>query len=259
MPPSTIMGLPVMKLARSDSMKTPAWAISSAFAMRLIGCRPATKSMKSWLPSPPAGVTVPPGKQCIDANALCGVISRQGLHKANQPSLGRCVGTHARQAAIAEANKGRREHDRAAAPSQQRGNLRLGSKKGARQVHRDYCVPIVEGHLGGRLHVTDNTGIVEGAVEPAERVLREFNEGFGVIRVADIPRHGGGPPGTVAIYFLGEAREFWAASRPQHNVCPLPGKEPGGGRADTAAGARDDNRLVLQFHDQVPWWLVVVV
>lgn len=39
MPPSTIIGLPVMKLDRSDNKKRAACAISSALAIRFIGWR----------------------------------------------------------------------------------------------------------------------------------------------------------------------------------------------------------------------------
>src|SRR5690606_12182473 len=38
-PPSTIMGLPVMKLDRSDRRKRAAWAISSGLAILFRGCR----------------------------------------------------------------------------------------------------------------------------------------------------------------------------------------------------------------------------
>ena len=44
MPPSTIIGLPVMKLDRSESRNSEACAISFGLAMRFIGCRPAMKS-----------------------------------------------------------------------------------------------------------------------------------------------------------------------------------------------------------------------
>src|SRR5690606_29561717 len=61
MPPSTSMAAPVMKLELSESRNRAASAVSLAAAIRLIGCRPVMKASPSGFPSPPAGVTVPPG------------------------------------------------------------------------------------------------------------------------------------------------------------------------------------------------------
>src|SRR3546814_10969104 len=54
-----------MKLERSESRNAAACAISSAAAMRFIGCNPAMNSRAAGFPSPPAGVIVPPGNSAL--------------------------------------------------------------------------------------------------------------------------------------------------------------------------------------------------
>ena len=90
MPPWMIIGLPVMKVDRSERRKRAACAISFAFAIRFIGCRFAMKS-KADFPSPPLRDRAA-RQQCIDANAICGVVGCQRLHQADQPGFGRGMG-----------------------------------------------------------------------------------------------------------------------------------------------------------------------
>ena len=63
-------------------------------------------------------------------------------------------------------------------PLQHGGDLLLHAQEHAAQVHGHQAVPLVFGHVDDRLHRLFDARIVEGEIEPAERLDRLRDGGF---------------------------------------------------------------------------------
>ena len=173
----------------------------------------------------------------------------QARREAAQAELARRVGRRERRRRPAA----ERDHvdEDAALPLEEAGQDGVGAVDRAEQVHLDRAAMQIERRVLERAEHA-GAGIVDPGVDAPEALLRHPRQGLDRLRIGHVRRNGQGR-GAEPRAFLREPLQRLAAPSGGDDVGALAGEGEGGGAADAARGAGDDDDGAVQVsHDRLP-------
>ena len=183
------------------------------------------------------------GTDRIDPDSLAGELRGCGLHQADDPRLGRTVGS--RPGPRAQTRHGCRADDRATAglPHGQTGVFE--SQKGAHQIDAHHRLPLLRGHLPEGLHRPADAGVGIKDIELAEARSALLHHA-GHIGLDPCIRHPGFGHTTGGLHHCDGLLETLASHINRQNRGPFFSKTLHTGAADAAGSSRDHSLFPLK-------------